>query len=52
MTLDLESPPRSASTADLLALAESERFHEIIDGRLVRKAAPSSLHVHRWTEAG
>lgn len=34
----------SATAADLLAIAEPERFHEIVDGELVRKAAPSGLH--------
>lgn len=27
-----------------MAIAEDERFHEVIDGRLVRKASPSSKH--------
>jgi Uma2 family endonuclease len=36
---------RSASTvADLLRLDEEERFHELIDGELVRKADPSFEH--------
>jgi Uma2 family endonuclease len=30
--------------ADLLAIPEEERFHEIIDGELVRKAMPSGAH--------
>ena len=30
--------------ADLLALPEDERFHEIIDGELIRKAMPSGKH--------
>jgi Uma2 family endonuclease len=33
-----------ATTADLLAIPEEERFHEIIDGELVRKAMPSGKH--------
>lgn len=33
----------AATTADLLAIPEGERFHEIIDGELVRKAMPSVL---------
>jgi Uma2 family endonuclease len=33
-----------ATTADLLAIPEEERFHEVIDGGLVRKAMPSGLH--------
>jgi Uma2 family endonuclease len=30
--------------ADLLAIPENQRFHEIIDGELVRKAAPTGEH--------
>jgi Uma2 family endonuclease len=37
-------PARTATRADLLAIAEAERFHEIIGGELVRKAAPSASH--------
>ncbi|MEO7330397.1 MAG: Uma2 family endonuclease [Minicystis sp.] len=33
-----------ATLADLLAIPEDERFHEIIDGELVRKAMPSFIH--------
>jgi Uma2 family endonuclease len=33
-----------ATLADLLAIAEVDRFHEIIDGELVRKAMPSPRH--------
>ncbi len=33
-----------ATAADLLAIPEGERFHEIIDGELVRKAMPSGPH--------
>ncbi len=33
-----------ATLADLLAIPEDERFHEIIDGELVRKAMPSFEH--------
>jgi Uma2 family endonuclease len=37
--------PRSlAVAADLHAIPEHERFHEIIDGELVRKAMPSAPH--------
>jgi Uma2 family endonuclease len=36
--------PRGATIADLLAIPEAERFHEIIDGDLVRKAMPSGPH--------
>lgn len=34
----------SATIADLLAIPEHERFHEIIGGELVRKAMPSARH--------
>ncbi|MFT3765304.1 MAG: Uma2 family endonuclease [Minicystis sp.] len=34
----------SATVADLLAIPEGERFHEIIAGKLVHKAAPSGEH--------
>lgn len=34
----------TATTADLLAVPEPERFHEIVDGELVRKASPSGPH--------
>jgi len=33
-----------ASRAELLALPEAERFHEIVAGELVRKAMPSARH--------
>jgi Uma2 family endonuclease len=33
-----------ATAAELLAIPEDERFHEIIDGELVRKAMPSGPH--------
>jgi Uma2 family endonuclease len=35
---------KMATAADLLALPEEERFHEIIGGELVRKAMPSARH--------
>lgn len=35
-------PP--ATIADLLAIPAEERFHEIVDGELVRKAMPSLRH--------
>jgi Uma2 family endonuclease len=39
------APERSLATAeDLLAIPEDERFHEVIDGELVRKAMPSIRH--------
>jgi len=38
-------PGRPAATVeDLLAIPEAERFHEIIDGVLVRKPTPSGPH--------
>lgn len=33
-----------ATIADLLAIAEPERFHEILGGELIRKASPSGPH--------
>ena len=36
--------PAHATLDDLLAIPASERFHEIIDGELVRKAMPSLRH--------
>jgi Uma2 family endonuclease len=33
-----------ATVADLLAIREEDRFHEIVAGELVRKAAPSPRH--------
>lgn len=35
---------RPATVDDLLAIPEAERFHEILDGELVRKAMPSFRH--------
>lgn len=35
---------RVATVEDLLAIPEAERFHEIIDGELVRKPMPSGPH--------
>lgn len=43
-----EAAPRTL--ADLLAIPEHERFHELIDGELVRKAQPSFRH--GTTQAG
>jgi Uma2 family endonuclease len=37
-------PTRNAALADLLAIPEHERFHQIIDGELMRKASPSGPH--------
>lgn len=41
---------RPATIEDLRAIAEEERFHEIIDGELVRKAMPSLRHGLAQTE--
>ena len=35
---------RPATVADLLAIPEPDRFHEIIDGEFVRKAMPTFRH--------
>jgi Uma2 family endonuclease len=35
---------RPATVDDLLAIPEAERFHEIIDGELIRKAMPRFRH--------
>lgn len=35
---------RLATVDDLLAIPENDRFHEVIDGELVRKAMPSLRH--------
>jgi Uma2 family endonuclease len=35
---------RGATIEDLLAIPEEERFHELIDGELTRKGAPSGEH--------
>ena len=35
---------RLASAADLLALPEESRFHEVIAGELIRKATPTGQH--------
>ena len=36
--------PRLATVADLMAIPEEHRFHEIIDRELVEKASPSFEH--------
>lgn len=36
--------PHLATFQDLLALPEDDRFHEVLDGELVRKASPSGEH--------
>ena len=35
---------RAATVADLLAIPEPERFHEILDGELVKKSMPTIRH--------
>ncbi len=37
-------PLGPATLADLQAIPEDDRFHEVVDGELVRKAAPSFAH--------
>ena len=39
---------REATLEDLLAIPEDERFHELINGELVEKAAPAGEHGHYW----
>jgi len=36
--------PKVATVADLLAIPEDERFHELIDGELTQKASPTAEH--------
>jgi Uma2 family endonuclease len=36
--------PKRATLEDFLAIPEDERFHELIDGEIVRKASPSGEH--------
>lgn len=36
--------PRSKSVADLLAIPEAERFHELVEGEIVPKASPTGEH--------
>jgi Uma2 family endonuclease len=45
--------PRRATAADLLAIPEDERFHQIIDGELVPKASPTGEHgdAQSWLSA-
>jgi Uma2 family endonuclease len=38
------APRRKATEADLWAIPEEERYHELIDGELIEKAAPSGEH--------
>lgn len=42
--MSVASMKRPATIADLLAIPEPERFHEIIGGELVQKATPSAAH--------
>ena len=42
MSVDASLKPLVA--ADLLAVTEHERYHELIGGKLVRKATPSARH--------
>src|SRR5690606_2936850 len=39
-----EKHPAPHTIADLLAIPEHQRFHELIDGHLVHKALPSARH--------
>ena len=41
-----------ATIADLLAIPEEERFHELIDGEIVQKASPSGAHGSAQIEVG
>jgi Uma2 family endonuclease len=43
MSVGAKLKPRAVAV-DLHAIPEHERFHEIIDGELVRKAMPSGPH--------
>jgi Uma2 family endonuclease len=45
MALSAQSPTRRPATLkDFLAIPSHERFHEILDGELVRKTMPSGWH--------
>jgi Uma2 family endonuclease len=39
-----QSAPRKATVEDFWAIPEGERFHELIGGELIEKAAPSGEH--------
>jgi Uma2 family endonuclease len=39
-----QSAGRAATLDDLRAIPEAERFHELLDGQIVRKADPSAEH--------
>jgi Uma2 family endonuclease len=43
MSVALKHDP-PATAIDLMAIPEGERFHEVIDGEIVRKAMPSGPH--------
>ena len=42
--MSIASKKGTATLEDFLAIPEGERFHELIEGRLVRKADPSGEH--------
>lgn len=44
MSTSASRPLPRATAADLLAIPEDQRFHEVIDGELVRKATPTGEH--------
>ncbi|XXT14721.1 Uma2 family endonuclease [Sorangium sp. So ce429] len=44
MSTSASRTPSRATVADLLAIPEDQRYHEIIGGELVRKAIPSGEH--------
>ena len=44
-TASTQTPgPQLATFADLLAIPEDERFHEVLDGEIVQKARPGAKH--------
>ena len=44
MSASSQTPVQLATFADLAAIPESDRFHEILDGMLVQKEATSGEH--------
>lgn len=45
MALSAQTPrPRAATLDDFLAIPSHERFHEMLDGQIVRKAMPGASH--------
>ncbi|AUX44382.1 hypothetical protein SOCE26_058460 [Sorangium cellulosum] len=44
MSTSASRPVPRATAADLLAIPEDQRFHEVIGGELVRKASPAGEH--------